>query len=142
MADESGQEGGGKYRRKGAERLVQGAGCYVDDVRLPNALYAAFVRSSAARARIKSLDLSAARSCRGVVAVLAWPDIMNDMRPLSGPEGPLAAMLISPLARSLVHYVGEPLAVAVAESRYQAQDGADAVNVDYDLLPAIIDPEA
>jgi carbon-monoxide dehydrogenase large subunit len=144
MADETGQEraGIGNYRRKGAERLVRGAGCYVDDVRLPNAAYAAFVRSSAARARIKSLDLSVARGCAGVLAVLAWSDIMNDIRPFRGPEGPLADLLISPLARSLVHYVGEPVAVAVAESRYQAQDGADAVSVDYDLLPAVVDPEA
>ena len=144
MADEADKERAGfkAYRRKGAERFVRGAACYVDDVRLPNAAYAAFVRSSAARARIESLDLEAARGCAGVLAALAWSDIKDRIRPSRGPEGPLADLLIYPLAQNVVHYVGEPVAVVAAESRYQAQDGADAVAVDYELLPAIVDPEA
>ena len=143
MADKIGYERGseGAYRRKGAERFVRGAASYVDDVQLPDAAYAAFVRSAAARAKIKSLDLSAARGCPGVLAVLAASDIMDGIRPYRGPEGPLADLLIHPLAHRTVHYVGEPVAVVVAESRYQAQDGVDAVAIDYDLLPAIVDPE-
>jgi carbon-monoxide dehydrogenase large subunit len=130
------------FERKGAARLVRGAGCYVDDVQLPDAAYAAFVRSSAARAKITRLDLSSARGCSGVLAAVALADIIGDIRPLRGPEGPLADCLIYPLPQSDVHYVGEPLAVVVAESRYQAQDGADTVEIDYDLRPAILDPEA
>jgi carbon-monoxide dehydrogenase large subunit len=144
MAEENKYERTGTraFERKGAARLVRGAGCYVDDVQLPDMAYAAFVRSSAARAKISRLDLSSARGCPGVLAAVALADITGDIRPLRGPEGPLADCLIYPLPHSDVHYVGEPVAVVVAESRYQAQDGADAVDMEYDLRPAILDPEA
>lgn len=144
MADEIAYEQTGKasYRRKGASRLVRGAGCYVDDVQLPDVVYAAFVRSSAARATITYLDLSSARGCPGVLAVLGSADIIGEIRSWRGPEGPLANLSIYPLAHGRVCYVGEPVAVVVAESRYQAQDGVDAVVVDYDLLPPVLEPEA
>jgi carbon-monoxide dehydrogenase large subunit len=134
--------GGRAFERKGAARLVRGAGCYVDDVQLPGMAYAAFVRSSAARAKITRLDLSSARACPGVLAAVGFADIAADIRPVRGPEGPLADCLIYPLPQSDVHYVGEPLAVVVAENRYQAQDGADAAAVEYTLQPAVLDPEA
>ncbi len=144
MADEIADKrtGSGAYQRKGAGRLVRGAACYVDDLQLLDVAYAAFVRSSAARAKISALDLTAARTCPGVLAVIASSDIIDDIRPSRGPEGPLAELLIYPLPLGNVHYVGEPVAVVVAETRYQAQDGADAVIVDYDPLPAVLDPEA
>ncbi|MBI4528728.1 MAG: xanthine dehydrogenase family protein [Deltaproteobacteria bacterium] len=143
MTDEIIQEPAGKraYRRKEAARLVRGAGCYVDDLQFPDTAYAAFVRSSAARATITRLDLSPARACPGVLAVVSSLDITGEIRPSRGPQGPLANLFAYPLVRGSVCYVGEPVAVVVAESRYQAQDGADAIVVDYDLLPPILDPE-
>lgn len=130
------------FERKGAARLVRGAACYADDLQLPDAAYASFVRSSAARAKISRLDLTSARRCPGVLAVVAFADIMSDIRPIRGPEGPLANCLFYPLPQSEVHYVGEPLAVAVAESRYRAQDAADVIDIEYDLQPAVLDAEA
>ncbi len=132
----------GPYQRKGAARLVRGAACYVDDLQLPDAVYAAFVRSSTARAKISAIDLTSSRACPGVLAALAASDIHNDIRPTRGPEGPLAELLVYPLPQGRVHYVGEAVAVVAAETRYQAQDGADAAIIDYDPLPAILDPEA
>jgi carbon-monoxide dehydrogenase large subunit len=144
MAEENKPErtGARSFERKGAVRLVRGAGCYVDDIQLPDTVYAAFVRSSAARAKISRLNLTSARACPGVLAAVTAADITGDIRPVRGPEGPLADCLIYPLPQSDIHYVGEPLAVVVAESRYQAQDAADAVDVEYDLCPAVVDPEA
>ena len=144
MAEENRHErtGARSFERKGAARLVRGAGCYVDDLQLPDAAYAAFVRSSAARAKISRLDLTSARGCPGVLAAVAAADIAGDIRPVRGPEGPLADCLIYPLPQSDVHYVGEPLAIVVAESRYQAQDAAETVDIEYDLRPAVLDPEA
>ncbi len=130
------------FERKGAARLVRGAGCYVDDLQLPDVAYAAFVRSSAARAKISAVDLASASAYPGVLAALAFSDIRNDLHPVRGPEGSLASLSLYPLPDGQVRYVGEPVAVVVAETRYQAQDGADAVAIEYDPLPAILDPEA
>jgi carbon-monoxide dehydrogenase large subunit len=129
------------FRRKDALRLVRGVGCFVDDMQLPDMAYAIFVRSSAARAAISRVDLSAARGLPGVLAVVGSLDLIGELKPYRGQGGPLADLSIYPLAHGNVRYVGEPVAVVVAESRYQAQDAADAVVVDYDLLPTVVDPE-
>lgn len=133
---------GGRPLRRETERFVQGAGEYVDDVRLPGTLYAAFVRASVAHARIRGIDTSAARALPGVVAVVTAADLADDMARLPGTGGPIVAKLrFHALAESKVRYIGEAVAVAVAESRYLAQDAADAVMVDYEPLPVVADAE-
>lgn len=86
MADEIADKhtGNEAYQRKGAARLVRGAACYVDDLQLPDTAYAAFVRSSAARAKISRLDLNSARDCPGVLAVVASAEITGDIRSIRG----------------------------------------------------------
>jgi carbon-monoxide dehydrogenase large subunit len=124
--------------------LVRGAGRFVDDVHLPGTLEAAFVRSSFAHARIKSVDLSAARAALGVRAVLAF----DDLRPLLTQDRlPLELRLERlppnvtpfPLAKDEVVFVGEAIAVVIAESRYLAEDAAMMVDVEYEPLAPVSD---
>jgi carbon-monoxide dehydrogenase large subunit len=126
------------------DALVKGAGKYVDDIHLPNTLEAAFVRSSFAHAKIKSIDASAARAAPGVHAVLTYDDI----RPLlTADRLPLELRLEQlppnitplPLAKDEVVFVGEAIAVVIAESRYLAEDAAALVDVDLDPLPVVAD---
>lgn len=130
-------------KRKEDPRLVKGESVYVDDVRLPGMLYAVFVRSPHAHARIRSMDVSAARSLRGVVAVYTGKD-------LRGQVGSQVVETImdekrfvqrQPLAVDVVKFVGEPVAVVVAEDLYTARDAAELVQVEYEPLPAVVDPE-
>jgi carbon-monoxide dehydrogenase large subunit len=131
--------------RKEDPRLLTGRGRYVDDVRVPGMVHAHFVRSDVARARISNLDVSAARSAPGVVAVLTAEDI----NPSAGPMVPtlfvggamgLGAPLV-PLAQGDVRFVGDPVALVIATDRYAAEDAADLVDVEYEALPAIVDYE-
>lgn len=137
-----GEAKGQPYRRREAVRLVRGHGCYVDDVQLPDAVYAVFARSPVARGLIKRTDLKEARSLPGVLAVLTAGDIAGAIRPTRGRGAVLSNVSLYPLAHGSVRYFGEPIAVAAAGSRYQAQDAADAVVLEYEILPAIVDPEA
>ncbi|MEM4178666.1 MAG: hypothetical protein QXJ55_03190, partial [Candidatus Caldarchaeum sp.] len=125
-------------KRKEDPRLVKGESVYVDDIRLPGMLYAVFVRSPHAHARIKSLDVSAARRVRGVAAVYTGKD-------LQGKVGSQVVETImdekrfvqrQPLAVDVVKFVGEPVAVVVAEDLYTARDAAELVQVEYEPLPA------
>ncbi len=127
-------------------RLLTGRAVFVDDVRLPGTLHAAFVRSDLAHARIRALDLEAARSLPGVVGAFAAEDLGELARP-----GPLIvrpppierctfhARTQPPLARGKVRHVGEALAVVVAEDRYLAEDAAEAVEVELEPLPVVAD---
>jgi carbon-monoxide dehydrogenase large subunit len=126
-------------RREDA-RLLTGRGRYVDDVRAPGLLHAAFVRSPVAHARLRGVDVSAARASAGVVAVFTdaeLREVADDIQPSQ------MARLIAPdypaLARGTVRMVGEPVAMVVAESRYHAEDAAELVSVDYEPLPAVVD---
>ncbi len=125
-------------------RLLTGKGSFVDDMQLPNMLYAAVLRSPHAHARIRPIDASTARNVPGVVAVLTAEDIagaVKDIPPrpteeLKGvrvPEHPV-------LARGKVCYVGQPVAVFVAQDRYLARDALELIMVDYEPLPPILDP--
>jgi len=124
--------------------LITGRGRFADDIRLPGAAHAAFVRSPHAHALIRSIESSAARAIDGVVAIYT----LDDFRPCLAMER-MAVGLPSPsyrqerdrpvLADGEVLHVGEPVAIVVAESRYIAEDAAALVDVDYDLLPAIAD---
>ena len=127
-------------------RLLLGEGRFVDDMQLPGMLHAVVVRSPHAHARIVSIDAEAARRAPGVVAMLTAPDLAGKARPiprrvvedLSGvdlPEHPV-------LAEERVCYVGQPVAMVVAESRAFAEDAADHVDVRYEALTPVVDLRA
>jgi aerobic carbon-monoxide dehydrogenase large subunit len=130
-------------------RLLTGRGSFVDDIQLPDMLYAAALRSPHAHARIRSIDVSAARSLPGVVAVLTGADIagvlgdvptramvggweIDELKPVEQPV----------LARGKVCYVGQPVALAVARERYVARDAVALIEVDYEPLTPVLDPFA
>ena len=134
---------GNRVVRKEDPRFLTVGGRYVDDLRLPElegALYVTFVRSTMAHAAITSVDTSEAAGAPGVVAVLTAGDV--DLDPIA-PELPMFNMAMTRpwLAGDRVRYVGEPVAVVVTEERYQGEDAAELVWVDYDPLPAVVDPE-
>jgi carbon-monoxide dehydrogenase large subunit len=124
--------------------LLTGRGQFVDDVRLPGVLHAAFVRSPHAHARIRAIDPSAARALPGVHAVFSAADM-----PARVATGQIPMLVPSPairtprtqiaLARDEVCYVGQTVAVVIADSRYLAEDAVAAVTVDYEILPAVSD---
>ena len=135
---------GAPIRRKEDRRFLMGRGQFVDDVKLPNALHAAIVRSPHAHARIVSIDTGPALEMPGVAAVLSFEDIVNTVEPRPIPVrlraySDLLRFLQYPLAHGKVHYVGDPVAVVLAESRYLAEDAAEAVDVQYESLPALVD---
>lgn len=126
------------------DALIKGAGRYVDDIHLPGTFEAAFVRSSFAHAKIKSIDASAARAAPGVHAVFTYEDIRplltQDRLPLELRLDPLPPNITPyPLAKDEVVFVGEAIAVVIADSRYLAEDAATLVDVDYEPLPAVSD---
>jgi aerobic carbon-monoxide dehydrogenase large subunit len=127
---------GGAVRRREDPALIQGYGEFVDDLTRTGLLHVAFVRSPVARGKITSLDTEAAKKMPGVVAIYTHDDVAH-LGPLVAqvPIGKLRPLL----AAGEVNHVGEAVAMVVADNRYAAQDAADAINVDYDVLPAVID---
>ena len=139
---------GAPVKRNEDRRLLTGQGLFIDDVELPGLLHVAFLRSQAAHARIKSIDVSQALNRPGVVAVYTAGDLGAYWQPgpLLVPPPPIAGIVFNartqvPLAREKVRHVGEPLAVIVAESRYIAEDALDDIDVDLEILPAVVDIE-
>jgi carbon-monoxide dehydrogenase large subunit len=127
-------------------KLLRGRGRFVDDIHLPGLLHAAFFRSSVAHAFIKRLDLSKARALAGVAAVYSYGDIRpfltSDRIPLALPAAAIRFQADPPcLASKEVCYVGEPIAVVVAESRHVAEDALALIEIEYEQLPAVVDPE-
>ena len=134
---------GERVRRKQTLRFVTGTGRYVDDLLPPDTLHAAFVRSACAHARIKAIDVEAARTMPGVHAVFTGEDIAQKIKPLRVSGSSLLRQIkLYPLAVDKVRYFGEPLAVVVADNRYLAEDAVEIVSVDYEPLPVVVDPEA
>ena len=127
--------------------LVRGAGRFMDDPRLPNQAYGAFVRSPHAHARIVKIDTTAARAAKKVLAVLTAADMkaaggttVSRHPPVPGRGGAKMALPFRPaLAGEKVLHVGEPVALVVAETAAAAQDAADLVTVAYEELPAVVD---
>jgi carbon-monoxide dehydrogenase large subunit len=138
---------GQPIRRKEDERLLTGKGGYTDDFDLPRQAWGAVVRSPHAHARIVSLDASAARAAPGVIEVLTAREVAADAvrplrcaAPLKGADGePLFAPPREVLQGERVRYVGDLVAFVVAETREQARDAAELVQVEYDALPAVVD---
>ena len=131
---------GTPIKRREDPTLIQGMGIYTDDVNLPGTLHAAFVRSGVAHGTITSIDTDAAKESPGVVAVYTAEDLgLNDL-PEGGPPVPSPGTMRRPvLARDRVRFIGEAIAVVVAETRAQAVDAVDLVDVDVDDLPVLVD---
>jgi aerobic carbon-monoxide dehydrogenase large subunit len=134
---------GASIKRSEDPRILTGTGRYVDDIKLPGMLHAAFVRSPLPHARVISVDASAARALPGVVAVLTGADLEamtvpgpDPLLSLMGWKGPSPEFTL--LATDKVRLVGDPVAVVVAESRYLAEDGCELVEVEYDDLPPVV----
>jgi carbon-monoxide dehydrogenase large subunit len=148
---------GAEVRRKEDPRLITGSSTYVDDVPIAGMAYVALLRSPLPHARIRGIDTSEAKAMPGVIAVYTGDDLAQFVGPLSesaseGVSGETAeyeereeeaeeSPEIWPIARGIVRYVGEAVVAVVADSRYQAQDAAEAVIVDYESLPSVTDPE-
>jgi carbon-monoxide dehydrogenase large subunit len=129
-------------------RLLTGQALFVDDVHLPGMLHVAFLRSNYAHARITSIDFSAARKHKGVVAVYTANDLGSYWQhgPLLVSPPPIKRLTFNqrtqvPLAKDKVRHVGEPIAVVVAESRYLAEDAVEDITVDFEPLDAVVDLE-
>jgi aerobic carbon-monoxide dehydrogenase large subunit len=128
-------------RRVEDERLLTGAGRYVDDIVLPGMLHLVAVRSPVAHARVVRVDPGAARAAPGVRAVVTHADVASLGRlPIMRENGVQAADVPIPLlASDRVRFAGEPVAAVIATSRAAAADAAELVTVDYDELPAVVD---
>ena len=138
---------GARVARKEDRRFITGAGRYVDDMVVPGMKHAAFVRSPYAHAAIKGIDVSKAKAMPGVVDVLTGKQLKADGIGnlicgwmIHSKDGtPMKMGAWSPLAVDRVRYVGDAVAVVVADTKGQARDAAEAVLVDYEELPAVID---
>jgi carbon-monoxide dehydrogenase large subunit len=131
---------GSRVKRREDPRLIQGRATYVDDVKIAGLQHIAFKRSDIAHGRIRAIDTSAAEAMDGVEAVFTGKQLAAMLKPM-----PIGTPFPSPehhaVAVDMVRYSGEPVAVVVAADRYVARDAADAIVVDYDPLPAVIDTE-
>ena len=137
---------GESLRRKEDYRFLTGAGQYTDDVNLANQRYAVFVRSPHAHATIKSIDTAAAEAMPGVAKVFTGKDLEGKMGGLpcgwlitSTDGSPMKEPPHPVLAQGKARYVGDHVAMVVADTLKQARDAAEAVVVDYDVLPAVVD---
>ncbi len=131
---------GNSVRRVEDPRLLRGEAHYVDDLTPPRTVHVAFVRSSMAHARLVAVDTGDAERMPGVLLV-ATHDTLG-LAPLQGFVMLPPAFNRPPLAQGVVRFVGDIVAVVVAETRAQAVDAAEAVIVEYDPLPVVVDPEA
>jgi carbon-monoxide dehydrogenase large subunit len=135
---------GTSVKRKEDYRFLTGAGQFTDDVNPPNHVHAYFLRSPHAHAKIRKIDTSKAKAAPGVVAVYTGDDLTGvnglpcgwlitgtDGKPMNEPPHPV-------LAQGKVRYVGDPVVLVIAETPNQAKDAAELVNVDYEVLPAVV----
>jgi carbon-monoxide dehydrogenase large subunit len=130
--------------RREDRALLRGTAEYTDDLGGPDALHLAFVRSEEPHARVESVDVTGAETLDGVVAAYTWADVEASdapgLLPLAADSLDCDVPPHPVLARDRVRYHGQPVAAVVAEDRYLARDGVAAVDVDYDPLPAVVDP--
>jgi len=134
---------GARVLRREDPRFLTGAGTYVDDIHLPGLLHAAFVRSSQPHARLRSIDVAAARRASGVAAVISAADLagrVTAMRARNGTPG-YRECDTPVLSEGKVRMVGEPIALVIADSRYAAEDAAELVSVDHEPLPPVVSIE-
>src|SRR5437660_12071707 len=132
------------------DALLRGRGRFGDDVRPDGVAAAAFVRAPHAHARIRAIDVAAAKTAPGVLAVITGADLagenfttVSQAVPLPGRDGKMAVSPHRPvLASERVLHVGEPVALVVAETPAAAQDAVECVAVDYEPLPTVTDASA
>ena len=135
---------GASVRRKEDQRFLTGAGQFTDDVNPANHVHAFFLRSPHAHAKIRKIDTSKAKAATGVVAIFTSEDLTGvnglpcgwlitstDGKPMNEPPHPV-------LAQGKVRYVGDPVALVVAETPNEAKDAAELIDVDYEVLPAVV----
>jgi carbon-monoxide dehydrogenase large subunit len=131
---------GARVKRREDPRLIQGQGTYVDDVKIVGMRHLALKRSDVAHGTITSIDTAAAAAMEGVEAIYTGADIAKFLGPM-----PIGTPFPSPphhaVAIDTVRFAGEPVAVVVATDRYLARDAADAIVVEYETLPVVVDPE-
>ncbi|NDD13059.1 MAG: xanthine dehydrogenase family protein molybdopterin-binding subunit, partial [Betaproteobacteria bacterium] len=129
---------GQRLQRLEDHALLSGRGAYADDLGVkPGTLQAAVLRSPHAHARVNAMDASAALRLPGVHAVLTGEDVQRWAQPfVVGVKQPMKHWA---LAVDKVRYVGEPVAVVVAQDRYIAEDALDLIRIDYEVLPAVVD---
>ena len=132
-------------RRREDPRLITGRSHYTDDITVPDVAYAAILRSPHAHARISSIDTGKAAQRDGVLGVFTGADIEGTLNPVPCawlvPDSDLKAVDHPAIAKEVVRYLGDAVAVVVAESRYQAEDALADIDVDYEILPVVIDPQ-
>jgi carbon-monoxide dehydrogenase large subunit len=143
---------GKRITRREDARLLQGRGQYVDDMDMPGLLHAVFVRSPIAHGRILSVDTTEAAQSPGVVLVLSGAELALELPPVRDNQLPLPSKwkaavphrILNPrqplLSHDKVRHVGEAVAVVLAHTRIQAEDAAERVQVEYETLPAVVDP--
>jgi len=126
--------------------LITGGATFTDDVQLPGMAHAAILRSPHAHAKINSIDTAAASEAPGVVAVYTGADTDGVLNPIPcawlPPDCDIKAVAHPAIAKDVVRYQGDAVAVVVAETRYQAEDALELINVDYEVLPSVVSPEA
>jgi carbon-monoxide dehydrogenase large subunit len=134
---------GRPMKRREDPRLVQGQARYADDIRLVGMCHVAFVRSPYAHAIVRSIDTSKAQAAPGVVAVLTAAEVGSAVgrTPCAAQIPEMKVALRPALASDRVRFVGEPVALVVAEDAARARDAAELVEVDYEPLAAVVDPE-
>src|SRR3954470_24930142 len=131
-------------------RLLTGKGRYSDDLEFPRQCWLVLVRSPHAHAKISTIDLGAARAAKGVIAAYTMAELRADgvghipFPPLfkRADGSPMTAPLRTPLAEGTVYYVGQAVAAIVAETRVQAQDAAELVDIGYEDQPCVVDAKA
>ncbi len=137
---------GTSVKRREDPRFIKGEGRYLDDIKLPAMTYLAILRSPYAHANIRSVDTSRAKSMPGVLAVFTGADIPYNPLPMAWPAGGVSGIqnnVNTPriLATDSVKWTGEGVAAVVAESPEQAADALEAIDVDWEVLPAVVDAE-
>ena len=137
---------GSGIRRREDPRLITGQAAYTDDIKLAGLVHAAILRSPHAHARLRSIDTAAAAQAPGVLAVYTGAETAGVLNPMPCawiiPDSEVKAVAYPPMAQDTVRYVGDAVAVVVAENRYQAEDALELITVDYEPLPAVVNPEA
>jgi aerobic carbon-monoxide dehydrogenase large subunit len=135
---------GAPVRRIEDPRLLAGLGAFTDDCTVPGALHVAFRRSDHAHARISRISTAAAAAMPGIFAICTARDLQDLVEPVRAPSrmAKYHATPLYPLARDKVRYVGEPLAAVLAESRELAEDAVERIEIAYEPLGIVVDPEA
>src|SRR6516225_51403 len=144
---------GRSISRREDKRLLTGRGQFIADLKLPQMLHAAFVRSPLAHARIKAIHLSRAAASPGIIYALSGPELARQLPPVPDTQLALPSKWTTlvqhkfinpqqpPLAYDKVRHVGEAVAVILAETQYAAEDAAELVRLDLEPLPPVLDPE-